>query len=83
MARRRRRHLPRWNWRQTTRTQLHEGTTAALFILDGLDPLPDDALHAAADDLLTQLAATSPSLRSAVRLIRRRGDRSDRHAATA
>ena len=61
----------RWNWRQTIRTRLHEGTTAALFILDGLDPLPDDALHAAADDLLTQLAATSPSLRSAVRLIRR------------
>jgi DNA/RNA-binding domain of Phe-tRNA-synthetase-like protein len=28
----------RWNWRQARRTQLREGTTAALFILDALDP---------------------------------------------
>src|SRR5690242_4991232 len=37
----------RWNWRQTTRTQLREDTTAALFILDVLDPLSDPAVHAA------------------------------------
>jgi DNA/RNA-binding domain of Phe-tRNA-synthetase-like protein len=28
----------RWNWRQARRTQLREDTTAALFILDALDP---------------------------------------------
>lgn len=60
----------RWNWRQTTRTQLHDGTTAALFVLDALDPLPDDALGGATDNLLTQLARTSPALTFAVRLIR-------------
>jgi DNA/RNA-binding domain of Phe-tRNA-synthetase-like protein len=59
----------RWNWRQTTRTQLRFDTTAALFILDALDPLTNDALHAAAGDLLAQLSRTSPDLASASRLI--------------
>src|SRR6476469_8076930 len=59
----------RWNWRQTTRTQLRDDTTAALFILDALDPLTDDALHAAADDLLANLSRSSPALASATRLI--------------
>jgi DNA/RNA-binding domain of Phe-tRNA-synthetase-like protein len=63
----------RWNWRQTTRTQLHEGTTAALFILDALAPMTDDQLHAAADDLLTQLALTNPALAAATRLIGHEG----------
>ena len=34
----------RWNWRQATRTQLRNDTTAALFILDALDPITDEAL---------------------------------------
>ena len=34
----------RWNWRQARRTQLTDSTTAALFILDALAPLTDDAL---------------------------------------
>src|SRR5215831_21358160 len=38
----------RWNWRQARRTQLTDHTTAALFILDALDPMTDQALHAAA-----------------------------------
>jgi DNA/RNA-binding domain of Phe-tRNA-synthetase-like protein len=63
----------RWNWRQTIRTRLREGTTSALFILDVLDPLPDDALHAAADDLLTHLFRTSPALAYAVRFIDAQG----------
>lgn len=46
----------RWNWRQARRTQLHEGTTTALFILDALGPMDDDALTAAADDLVGHLA---------------------------
>jgi DNA/RNA-binding domain of Phe-tRNA-synthetase-like protein len=46
----------RWNWRQCRRTALREDTTTALFILDALGPMGDDALHAAADDLLAHLA---------------------------
>lgn len=46
----------RWNWRQAARTQLHDGTTTALFIMDALGPMTDDALHAAADDLVEHLA---------------------------
>jgi DNA/RNA-binding domain of Phe-tRNA-synthetase-like protein len=45
----------RWNWRQGRRTQLTDGTTTALFILDALAPLSDDALTAAADDLTGHL----------------------------
>ena len=59
----------RWNWRQARRTQLCEDTTSALFILDALDPMTDDALHAAAEDLLAQLARLGPALRVARRLI--------------
>jgi DNA/RNA-binding domain of Phe-tRNA-synthetase-like protein len=59
----------RWNWRQARRTQLREDTTGALFILDGLDPVSEDALHAAAEDLITHLAAFAPDIRAARRLI--------------
>lgn len=59
----------RWNWRQARRTQLGDTTTTALFILDALDPMTDDALHAAAEDLLTHLARLGPSVRSAHRWI--------------
>ena len=59
----------RWNWRQARRTQLREDTSTALFILDALDPLPDEALHDAADDLLARLARPGPGVRSARRLI--------------
>jgi DNA/RNA-binding domain of Phe-tRNA-synthetase-like protein len=59
----------RWNWRQARRTQLRQDTTAALFILDALDPLTGEALHAAADDLATRLARLGPDVRAARRLI--------------
>jgi DNA/RNA-binding domain of Phe-tRNA-synthetase-like protein len=59
----------RWNWRQGRRTQLREDTTAALFILDALDPVTDQALHAAADDLAAHLARLAPGVRTARRLI--------------
>ncbi len=59
----------RWNWRQAHRTQLREDTTAALFILDALDPFTDDQLVAAADDLVDHLARFSPDLAVARRLI--------------
>ena len=59
----------RWNWRQARRTQLRDDTPAALFILDALDPLSDDALQAAADDLVNSLARLGPDIRVARRLI--------------
>ena len=59
----------RWNWRQARRTQLRDETTAALFVLDALDPMDDDALAAAADDLATHLTRLGPDVRAARRLI--------------
>jgi DNA/RNA-binding domain of Phe-tRNA-synthetase-like protein len=59
----------RWNWRQARRTQLGEDTTAALFILDALDPMSDEALHAAAEDLVARLARLGPDVRAVRRLI--------------
>ena len=59
----------RWNWRQARRTQLGENTTAALFILDALEPMTDEALHAAAEDLTARLTLLGPDVRVARRLI--------------
>ena len=59
----------RWNWRQARRTRLRADTTTALFILDALDPITDDELHAAADDLLNHLTGLGPDIRTARRLI--------------
>ena len=63
----------RWNWRQARRTQLRDDTTTALFILDALDPLTDEALHAAADDLTGRLAPLGSGVQVARRLLRRAG----------
>jgi DNA/RNA-binding domain of Phe-tRNA-synthetase-like protein len=59
----------RWNWRQGRRTQLREDTTTALFIFDALDPVTDEAVHAAADDLMAHLTSLRPSIVAARRLI--------------
>jgi DNA/RNA-binding domain of Phe-tRNA-synthetase-like protein len=59
----------RWNWRQARRTQLRDDTTTALFILDALSPMTDEALHAAADDLAAHLSQLGPGVRVARRLI--------------
>jgi DNA/RNA-binding domain of Phe-tRNA-synthetase-like protein len=48
---------------------LRDDTTAALFILDALQPMTDEALHAAADDLVAHLGRLGPDVRSARRLI--------------
>jgi DNA/RNA-binding domain of Phe-tRNA-synthetase-like protein len=58
-----------WNWRQARRTQLRDDTTTALFILDALDPVTDQALHGAADDLTTHLTRLGPGVRAVRRLI--------------
>jgi DNA/RNA-binding domain of Phe-tRNA-synthetase-like protein len=50
----------RWNWRQTTRTRLTTATTRAVFVLDALGPMSDDALAAAGDALVTALTTGSP-----------------------
>ena len=63
----------RWNWRQARRTQLRDDTTTALFILDALNPMTDEALHAAADDLAAHLARLGPGVRVARRLIGQAG----------
>ena len=57
------------NWRQARRTQLTDDTTTALFILDALDPMTDEAVHAAADDLVSHLARLGPDVHIARRLI--------------
>jgi DNA/RNA-binding domain of Phe-tRNA-synthetase-like protein len=59
----------RWNWRQGRRTQLREDTTAALFILDALEPMTDEALDAAAEELAAHLARLGPDVRVARRLM--------------
>lgn len=59
----------RWNWRQARRTQLGEDTSAALFILDALDPMTDQALQAATEDLLAELAKLGRQVRAVHRRI--------------
>jgi DNA/RNA-binding domain of Phe-tRNA-synthetase-like protein len=59
----------RWNWRQARRTQLGEDTTAALFILDALNPMNDDGLNAAAEDLVAHLTQLGPDVRVVRRLL--------------
>ena len=65
----------RWNWRQARRTQLRDDTTATLFILDVLGPVPDGAVHAADDDLLTHVTRLGPDVRTACALSRARVSR--------
>jgi DNA/RNA-binding domain of Phe-tRNA-synthetase-like protein len=52
----------RWNWRQGRRTQLGDETTTALFILDALGPMSNEALRAAAEDLASRLAELGPDV---------------------
>jgi DNA/RNA-binding domain of Phe-tRNA-synthetase-like protein len=59
----------RWNWRQAHRTQLREDTTAALFILDALEPMTDEMLHTAARHLIEYLTQSGPDVTIAHRLI--------------
>ena len=59
----------RWNWRQGRRTQLLDRTTNALFILDALDPMTDDQLHDATEELATHLARLGPDVDIESRLL--------------
>ena len=79
----------RWNWRQGRRTQLRDDSRAALFILDALDPMTDDAVAAAADDLVAHVQHLGSAVRFASRRIGLRGstarsaDPADRSVETA
>lgn len=61
----------RWNWRQARRTQLRDGTTSALFIIDVLDPVTDDEVMAATDELNGHLRTLGPHVQVAQRLLSR------------
>jgi DNA/RNA-binding domain of Phe-tRNA-synthetase-like protein len=59
----------RWSWRQARRTQLRNDTTTALFIIDALDPMTDEAVHAAGEDLIAHLTQLGPDVHIVRRLI--------------
>lgn len=59
----------RWNWRQAKRTQLREDTTAALFIVDCLDPVTDDELDRVGGELIEHLGRLGPDVTVARRVI--------------
>lgn len=59
----------RWNWRQGTRTALHTDTKSVLFVLDVLEPVTDEAVTAAADEVISALKQQSPDIIVARRLI--------------
>jgi DNA/RNA-binding domain of Phe-tRNA-synthetase-like protein len=59
----------RWNWRQGPRTSLTDKTTRALFILDVLDPVSNESLGAAAEELVSMLKQLSPNIRVERRII--------------
>jgi len=60
----------RWNWRQARRTALREDTTSALFILDALDPMSDEELGQAAQELIEAVSRLGDDVVIDQRLIR-------------
>ena len=52
----------RWNWRQGTRTRLTEQSTSSLFLLERLEPMPLEALDAAADALVAMIRTRLPDV---------------------
>ncbi|MBS3181666.1 hypothetical protein JSQ98_05590 [Leucobacter sp. Marseille-Q4368] len=59
----------RWNWRQGRRTSLSNDTRTALFILDALAPVSDEALHAAGDALVEALSSGTGNVQVSKRLV--------------
>ncbi|MCX4572828.1 phenylalanine--tRNA ligase beta subunit-related protein [Streptomyces sp. NBC_01571] len=56
----------RWNWRQGPRTRLTEESTSAIFLLEGLAPMPVAGVEAAAAELADLLEKFSPGARVTV-----------------
>ena len=61
----------RRNWRQGPRTALEESTTRVLFILDVLDPVTDEQVEAAGEELVEVLRKTAPGLVVAKKMVGR------------
>jgi DNA/RNA-binding domain of Phe-tRNA-synthetase-like protein len=59
-----------WNWRQCSRTALSDATTNVLFIMDALEPMDDEKLNAAADELSSELSKLSADVKVYRRLLR-------------
>lgn len=59
----------RWNWRQGPRTALTDETTRVLFIMDALEPLSNEELFKAADELASALKCLSPDVTTSQRII--------------
>lgn len=59
----------RWNWRQGPRTALTDETRRALFILDALEPMSDEDLLGAAEELAFALKELGPDVRIEQRVI--------------
>ena len=58
-----------WNWRQCVRTRLRDETTAAVFILDALEPVGKQELEAAGAELVEKLREGNDGLVVAMRLL--------------
>ena len=58
-----------WNWRQSFRTALDDNTTGALFIFDAIEPVSDESLQAAGDELRGSLLELGPEVEVEQRII--------------
>lgn len=59
----------RWNWRQGTRTRIETTTTSMWFVLEALNPMPDEALTRAAAELVRGLLRISPDAQCEAHLL--------------
>lgn len=59
----------RWNWRQCVRTRIDGETQTALFLLEALGAMPDEALLAAGDELTAGLRRLCPGVVLGQRLV--------------
>jgi DNA/RNA-binding domain of Phe-tRNA-synthetase-like protein len=59
-----------WNWRQCARTAMTDSTTSVLFIMDALEPMDDQKLEAAADELSSELSKLSSGVKVHQRILR-------------
>jgi len=64
----------RWNHRQGRRTRLTDETSRALFILDALAPMTDEALAAAVHALVERITDLGPGIAVATRVLAPEGD---------
>ncbi|MFS8199815.1 B3/4 domain-containing protein [Streptomyces sp. CWNU-52B] len=60
----------RWNWRQGPRTRLTEESTSAVFLLEGMAPMPVPDVEDAGGELAELLEKFSPGARVTVRASR-------------